>query len=73
MTKYGLPQWISSKEFTCNTGDAGWTPGWEDLLEKAWQPSPIFLPGEFHGQSSPAGYSLWGRKASETTERLSPA
>ena len=28
------------------------------------------LPGEFHGQRSPAGYSPWGQKESDTTERL---
>ena len=26
--------------------------GWEDPLEKEWQPTPVFLPGEFHGQRS---------------------
>ena len=30
--------------------------GEEDLLEKGWQPTPVFLPGEFHGQRSLAGY-----------------
>ena len=25
-----------------------------------WQPTPVFLPGEFHGQRSLAGYSPWG-------------
>ena len=30
------------------------------------QPSPVFLPGESHGQRSLAGYSPWGRKESET-------
>ena len=30
----------------------------EDLLEEAWQPTPVFLPGESHGQRSLAGYSL---------------
>ena len=33
-----------------------------------WQPSPIFLPGEFHGQRSLAGYSPWGHKEVDTTE-----
>ena len=37
---------------------------------RKWQPSPVFLPGEFHGQSSLAGYSPWGRKELDTTERL---
>ena len=40
---------------------------------RKWQPTPVFLPGEFHGQSSLVGYSPWGHKESETTERPSPA
>ena len=34
-------------------------------------PTPVFLPGEFHGQRSLAGYSPWGHKESDTTEQLS--
>ena len=30
--------------------------GWEDPLEEKMQPTPVFLPGKFHGQSSPVGY-----------------
>ena len=45
--------------------------GWEDPLEKEWLPTPVFWPGEFHGQRSLAGYSPWGRKESDTTEGLS--
>ena len=29
---------------------------------RKWQPTPVFLPGKFHGQSSLVGYSLWGHK-----------
>ena len=36
---------------------------------RAWQPTPVFLPREFHGERSLAGYSLWGRKDSDMTER----
>ena len=32
------------------------------------QPTPVFLPGESHGQRSLAGYSLWGRKESDMTD-----
>ena len=32
------------------------------------QPTPLFLPGKFHGQRSLAGYSPWGCKGSDTTE-----
>ena len=45
--------------------------GWENPLEKEkWQPIPVFLPGEFHGQRSLASYSPQGCKDSDTTERV---
>ena len=34
------------------------------------QYTPVFLPGESHGGKSLVGYSPWGRKESDTTERL---
>ena len=37
---------------------------------RQWQPTPVFLPGESHGQRSLVGCSPWGRKESDTTERL---
>ena len=37
---------------------------------KKWLPTPGFLPGDFHGQRSLVGYSPWGRKKLDTTERL---
>ena len=42
--------------------------GQEDPLKKEWQPSPVFLPGEFHGQRSLVGCSPWGCKESDMTE-----
>ena len=33
--------------------------------------TPVFLPGESHGQRSLVGYRAWGRKESDTTEQLS--
>ena len=38
--------------------------------KKEWQPTPVFLLGEFHGQRSLEGYIPWGRKASDTAEQL---
>ena len=35
---------------------------------RAWPPTPIFLPGESHGQGSLVGYSPWGHKQSDRTE-----
>ena len=44
--------------------------GWEDPLEKGMAlPTPVFLPGESHGQRSLVGYSLWGHEELDTTER----
>ena len=45
--------------------------GREDPLEKERAPTPVFLPGESHGQRSLAGYSPWGLKQLDTTECLS--
>ena len=44
--------------------------GWEDPLEKEMASTPVLLPGKSHGQRSLVGYSLWGRKESDTAERL---
>ena len=30
---------------------------------RKWQPTPVFLPGEFHGQRSLVGYSPWVAKS----------
>ena len=38
---------------------------------RVWQPTPVFLPEEFHGQRSLVVYSPWGSKELDTTERLS--
>ena len=40
--------------------------GWEDPSEKGLQPTTLFLPEEFHGQRSLAGYSPQGHKESDT-------
>ena len=45
--------------------------GREDLLEKAWQPAPAFLPGKPHAQRSLVGYSPRGLKEMDTAEPLS--
>ena len=36
---------------------------------RAWQPTPVFLPGESHGQRGLEGYSPWSHKQSDTIER----
>ena len=42
--------------------------GQEDPLEKGMEPTPVFFLGEFHGQRSLVGCSLWGHKESDMTE-----
>ena len=38
--------------------------------KRKWQPTPVPLPGKSHGRRSPVGYSPWGRKELDMTERL---
>jgi hypothetical protein len=37
---------------------------------RKWQPTVVFLVGKSHAQRRLAGYSPWGQKESDTTERL---
>ena len=37
---------------------------------RQWQPTPVLLPGKFHGQRRLVGCSPWGHEESDTTERL---
>ena len=60
-----------------NAGDAkrrGFDP-WvgKTPWKRAWQTTPVLLPGESHGQRSLAGYSPWGCKESDTTEATQQA
>ena len=45
-------------------------PSIQTLWRRKWQTTPVFLTGESHGQRSLVGYSPWGRKESDMTERL---
>ena len=52
-----------------DTGDVGFNP-WVGKIpwSRKQQLTPVFLPGESHGQRSLAGYSPWGHKELDTTE-----
>ena len=58
-----------AKNLPANAGDVSSIPGWgrslggEDPWRRKWQPTPVFLPGKPHGQSSLVGYSAWGHKS----------
>ena len=67
-----FPSGASDKESTCQcrickslrfyhwVGKITWS--------RKWWPSPVFLPGKFHGQRSLVGYSPWDQKELDTTE-----
>ena len=72
---YVFPGGPNSKKPACQCRKCK-RPGFDPWVGKIpWrrecQPTPIFLPGEFHGQRSLAGYSPRGYKELDTTERLS--
>ena len=59
----------SGEESTCNVGDLGSIPGFGRMpWRRKWQPTPVFLPRESHGQRSLVDYSPWGHKELDTTE-----
>ena len=65
----GLTQWLSSKESACKCRSHRFDPWVEKISwRKNWQPTPVFLSGQFHWQRNLADYSRWGCQESETTE-----
>ena len=73
----GFPGGSDNKESACNAGDLGGEDPLEEGLpmqemqapgsgkipwRREWQPTPVLLPGEFHGWRSLAGCSPWGRR-----------
>ena len=69
----GFPDGSVGKESACNAGDLGLIPGLGDPLKEARQPTPVFFPGESHGQRILAGYKPCDHKELDTTEWLSTA
>ena len=66
----GFPGGSGCKESACNAGELGSIPGLGRCPGGGWQPTPVFLPGEFQGQRSLAGYRPWSLKESDMTEQL---
>ena len=56
----GLSRWLSGKESASQYKRRGFKP-WVGKIpwRRKWQPPPVILPGESHGQRSLAVYSLW--------------
>ena len=68
----GFPGGLSGKEPTCQCRRHK-RPGFDPWVGKipwrrAWQPTPVFVPGESKERRWLAGYSPWGHKESDTTE-----
>ena len=61
------------KNLPANAGDTrqGFDPWVRKIpCKRAWQPTPVFLPGESHGQKTLEGYSPWCYKESDMTKLL---
>ena len=67
-TRASLPGGSDGEESACNAGDALVR---KILWGREWQPTPVLLPGESHGQKSLEGYNPWACKQLDVTERLS--
>ena len=71
---WGLPRWLRWERIHLQCRRPGFDP-WVGKIpwRRAWQPTPVFLPGESprrDSQGSLAGCSPWGHKESDTTEQL---
>ena len=61
----GFPRWLNCKDSAGNARDTrhGFDPCVGKIpWRRKWQPTPVFLPGEFHGQRNLLGYSPWAHK-----------
>ena len=67
----GFPGGTSGEEPACQCrrhNRCGFNPQVGKIWRRAWQPTPLFLPGESHEQRSLVVDSPQGRKESDTTE-----
>ena len=67
ISKNGFTAWVRTSGevdwgFTCLSSIIG------KFWRRKWQPTPVFLPGEFHGQRILVECSPWGRKESDMTK-----
>ena len=70
--KWGFSGGSMVKNPPANAGDLGSIPGFDPWVGKIpwrrkWLPTPVFLPGQCHGQRNLAGCSPWGPKESDMT------
>ena len=68
LSSSGASWWLSGEEPACQCRRLGFDPCIRKIpRRRTWQPTPVFLPGESHGQGGLADYSPWGCKESDTT------
>ena len=68
---WNFPGGSDSKSVCLQCKRPGFDPWvWKIPWRRKWQPTPVLLPGKFHGWRSLIGYSPWGPKESDTTEQL---
>ena len=67
----GLPWWLRQSRICLQCRRPRFNP-WVRKVpwRRKWQPTPVFLSGEFHRQRSLAGYSQWNCKELDTSEQL---
>ena len=66
----GFPGGSDSKVTAHNAGDPGSILVGKIPWRRKWQPTPVLLPRKVYGWRGLVGYSPWGCKESDTTERL---
>ena len=64
----GLPWGLSGKNLPAKQETLIQSLVREIPWRRAWKPTPVFLPGESHGQRGLAGCSPWGRRESDTAK-----
>ena len=71
LVKLSYPWWLRGSSVCLEFRRPGFNP-WVGKIpwRRKWQPTPVLLPGESHGGRSLVGYSPWGHKESDMTERL---
>ena len=68
MEHIGLPWWLRWQRICLQFRSPGFDPRVRKIpWRREWQPTSVFLPGEFHGQRRLANYNPWGHKESDTT------
>ena len=66
---FPIAHWIKNLHAMQETGNVALIPSMGMFSwRRKWEPTPVFLPGESHGQEEMAGYSPWGYKESDRTE-----